>query len=86
MHVSERCIFILGLDLEIVSDSIEEGIPELSKSVKPVDGNYQHGRGYQFLEKIIHTRINVPHYSSDEKNCFYVLKFGKIILSQSQFF
>ncbi|MGD8890748.1 MAG: P-loop NTPase fold protein [Desulfobacterales bacterium] len=77
LHVSERCIFILGLDLEIVSSSIEEGIPELSKSVGPVDGNYQHGRGYQFLEKIIHTRINVPYYSSDEIETFIAAAIGK---------
>jgi hypothetical protein len=70
LHVSDRCIFILGLDLEIVSNSIEKGIPELSDSVGPADGNYQHGRGYQFLEKIIHTRINVPYYSNKEIETF----------------
>lgn len=70
LHVSERCVFILGLDLDIVSNSIEKGIPELSESVGPTNGNYQHGRGYQFLEKIIHTRINVPYYSTKEIETF----------------
>ena len=70
LHVSERCIFVLGLDLEIVAKTIEVGIPELREAVGREDGNLQHGRGYQFLEKIIHTRLTVPYYSENEINTF----------------
>ncbi len=64
LHVSERCIFVLGLDLALVAKTIEVGIPELRANVWE-EGMIQHGKGYQFLEKIIHTRLNIPYCSQE---------------------
>jgi hypothetical protein len=66
LEVSRRCIFILGMDLDIVARTIESTLPQLSRAVGAFNDDLQHGRGYQFLEKVIQTRLSVPAYGQDE--------------------
>jgi len=68
LAVSQRCIFILGMDLKIVANTIKENYETLSQKVIEADGNLQHGWGYKFLEKVIQTRLSVPAYGQGEVN------------------
>ncbi len=64
--VSESCIFVLGMDLNIVANVIETERQELAKSVDSGNGKLEHGSGYKFLEKIIQARLSLPDYGPVE--------------------
>ena len=64
--VSKSCIFVLGMDLNIVANVIEKERQELAQSVDVGNGKLEHGSGYKFLEKIIQARLSLPDYGADE--------------------
>lgn len=66
LAVSQRCTFILGMDLKIVANTISNNYSKLSQEFAQSGDNLQHGWGYQFLEKVIQTRISVPAYGQAE--------------------
>lgn len=64
--VSKSCIFVLGMDLNIVANVIETERQELAQSVDSGNGGLEHGSGYKFLEKIIQARLSLPDYGQHE--------------------
>lgn len=60
LEVSRRCIFILGMDINIVCRTIEEQLPGFRRAVGYEDDLLEHGHGYRFLEKIMQARISLP--------------------------
>lgn len=64
--VSKSCIFVLGMDLNIVANVIERERQELAQSVDSGNGKLEHGSGYKFLEKIIQARLSLPDYGPEE--------------------
>ena len=64
--VSRCCIFVMGMDLEIVANAIENERKELAHSVGTETTRMEHGSGYKFLEKIIQTRLSLPTYGPEE--------------------
>lgn len=63
--VSRTCIFVMGMDMQIVAHAIESERKELTASAGNV-ANMEHGSGYKFLEKIIQARLALPSHSTDE--------------------
>jgi hypothetical protein len=63
--VSRTCVFVMGMDLQIVSSAIEKERTELTNST---GGNthMEHGSGYKFLEKIIQARLSLPSHGEPE--------------------
>ena len=67
LEVSRRCIFIIGMDVNIVARTIEESRPDLSYAVMTdAESPLEHGGGYKFLEKIIQVRVGLPAYGKAE--------------------
>lgn len=67
LEVSRRCIFIIGMDVNIVARTIEESRPDLSYAVMAdAESPLEHGGGYKFLEKIIQARVGLPAYGEAE--------------------
>ena len=64
--VSRSCIFVLGMDLNIVANAIETERKELTQSVDEGNGKLEHGSGYKFLEKMIQARLSLPDYGPAE--------------------
>lgn len=64
--VSKSCIFVMGMDLNIVANVIEKERRELAQSVDSGNGKLEHGSGYKFLEKIIQARLSLPDYGPAE--------------------
>jgi hypothetical protein len=61
--VSRTCIFVMGMDLQIVANAIETDRPELAGSAGRV-ASMEHGGGYKFLEKIIQARLTLPTHGA----------------------
>jgi KAP family P-loop domain len=66
LEVSSKCIFILGMDLEVVARTLDATLAKHSQLPPETIEPFGHGRGYQFLEKIIQTQINIPAYGKDQ--------------------
>ena len=67
LEVSRRCIFIIGMDVNIVARTIEESRADLSYAVMTdAESPLEHGGGYKFLEKIIQARVSLPAYGKPE--------------------
>lgn len=73
LEVSRKCIFVLGMDMNIVVQTVENEYadvnPEVKRSLERA-GSFQHGRGYHFLEKIIQVRLAVPDYGPTQMRSF----------------
>jgi len=66
-EVSQSCIFIIGMDLTIVAQTIEDSLGNLARAVGGLDRDLmEHGSGYKFLEKIIQARLSIPNYGREE--------------------
>jgi hypothetical protein len=76
LAVSKRTIFILGMDLKIVANTINVNYPKLSQELTEFDGTLQHGWGYRFLEKVIQTRLSVPAYGLAQLNNLVLQTLG----------
>jgi peptidoglycan hydrolase-like protein with peptidoglycan-binding domain len=68
--VSSRCIFILGMDLDIVARTLDAVLARHSQGPSEPRDEFAHGRGYRFLEKIMQTRISIPAYGPDQIETF----------------
>jgi hypothetical protein len=68
--LSSKCIFVLAMDLDIVSRTLEKMLAEHSQTPDESGHSFQHGRGYDFLEKIIQTRISIPHCEKEQMKEF----------------
>jgi len=63
--VSRTCIFVMGMDMQIVARAIESERGELTASTGGV-AHMEHGSGYKFLEKIIQARLALPTHGEAE--------------------
>ncbi len=63
--VSRSCIFVMGMDLQIVATAIETERSELAASAGRA-AEMEHGSGYKFLEKIIQARLALPAHGQRE--------------------
>ena len=73
LEVSRKCIFVLGMDMNIVVQTIENEYADVNPEVKRSEDHaesFQHGRGYRFLEKIIQVRLGVPEYGPAQMRRF----------------
>jgi hypothetical protein len=64
--VSSKCIFVLGMDLDIVARTLSDRLAKHSQEPVERADAFDHGRGYRFLEKIIQTRISIPAYGPEQ--------------------
>jgi len=69
LEVSRRCIFILGMDSQIVAKKIEAQNSELNSLIEGMDVKdcaFQKSVGHRFLEKILQASISVPAYEKED--------------------